>query len=222
MRTAVLIHGCHLQADFEGRDWEDIVWGSSGGAPSLYGRATMGLHVALRENAGLVIFSTGASERDGVREGEYTFQQALKRHRDLAPVLGWEADTLLRYLNESVELDLESKNTQEECERNLLLCAARHVQRVFLVSSPWHIERCHAVALSVAETMRQAGHAVPEIRAVGSYGLARGVTILEPPHRGDRPRTRWHELGKGFFRIPEDRRQAFEAEFETLVSRHST
>jgi hypothetical protein len=220
MRTAVLIHGCHLQADFQGKTWQCIVWGAPDEC-SLYG-ATMGLNIALKESAELVIFSTGASEHYGVKEGEYTWRYALDNYQSLARSLAVDPAQLHRYLIDRVELDLESQNTQEECERNLLLCAHRGIERICLVSSSWHIERCHAVALSVAETMRQAGHAVPEIRAVGSHGSAKDVTILEPPHRGDRPRTRWHELGKGFFRIPEERRQAFEAEFAALVSKHST
>lgn len=219
-RTAVLVHGCHLQADCNGENWEQIVWGLAARRPTLYGRATMGLKVALNEGAELVIFSTGASERNGVKEGEYTFRYALVYTKILAEELGVSLERLDELLRQQVELDLESQNTTQECTRNLTLCAKRGIETVKLVSSAWHIERCHAEALSVAETLRQDGVAVPHIEAVGSYGSARQVTILEPPHRGDRPRTRWHELARAFFKVPEDKRLAFEADFEKLVSKY--
>lgn len=222
MKTAVLIHGCHLQADFEGDDWEKIVWGTHDGVPSLYGRGTMGLREAFAVRAEFAIFSTGASERDGIKEGEYTYRYALSHVRELARVLGIPEAVFHDFLHRRVELDLESQNTTQECAHNLALCAERGIDTVILVSSAWHIERCHAEALSVAETMRQVGQAVPKrILAVGSHGSAKQVTILEPPHRGDRPRTNWQELGRSFFKIPEDKRCAFEAGFKDLVSKYA-
>lgn len=218
-RVAVLIHGCHLQALLSGETgterWEDIVWGlDSEGNPSLSGRATMGLKVAFDHEAEFVIFSTGASERDGKKEGEYTRDWALGAYERLAPVVGYEMSptSLEAYLMDATELDIVSQNTREECNRNFRLCAERGISRVILVSSPWHIQRCHTEALKVAEELRLEGIDVPEIMAVASHGSTNGVVILEPPHRGDRPRTVWHELAPRFFKVPEERLHAFFSE----------
>ena len=221
MRTAVLIHGCHLQADFQGKSWQDIVWGApEGKLPTLYGRGTMGLYVAVTEKAELIIFSTGASEREGMREGEYTWQYALRNRGLIALALGVSEATLMYYLSDRGELDTESKNTTQEVLRNLQLCANRSINRVFLVSSSWHIQRCHAEALSAAEALRVSGQRVPAICAVGSFGSASEVTVLEPPHRGDRPRTNWHTMARQFYQIREEQRASFEQGFRALVARH--
>lgn len=220
IRTAVLIHGCHLQADLNGKKWEDIVWGlDTCMRPTLSGRGTMGVKIAIEYGAELLIFSTGASERDGVKEGRYTYDFARSLGSALADAVGL-ADTnyLAQFLESKSELDLESQNTREECERNFRLCAASGIKRIILVSSAWHIERCHAEALNVAERMRETGETAPEILAVASHGSTQDLVVFEPPHRGDRPRTEFHMLGRRFFRIPDERIPLFEADLDRLLT----
>lgn len=223
-KTAVLIHGCHLQADQNGSPWEAIVWGlDSDGLPTLRGRGTMGLKVAFDNDAELVIFSTGASERDGLKEGEYTRNWAMGHIDELAKMTGWHdmPEGLEQFIGVRGELDLESQNTREECERNFRLCAEHGIERVFIVSSPWHIQRCHTEALKVAEAMRAGGEDVPEIIAVASHGSTEGLVILEPLHRGDMPKTIWHLLGVRFFRIKEAARASFEQGLNALLVDHN-
>jgi hypothetical protein len=201
IRTAVLQHGCHLQADLNGKTWEEVVWGLKDGTPSLEGRGVMAMRVAYQYGAEFVIFSTGASERNGLKEGEYTRTYAYNHLEDVAAAALMLPTDLLKILQSS-ELDLESQNTREELERNFRLCTERGIGRVILVSSAWHIERCHAEALKVARTMRLAGETVPAIVAIGDYADTEGLVILEPPHRGDRPKTPWHLLAPRLFKIP--------------------
>lgn len=225
-RVAVLIHGCHLQALMIGdagvERWEDIVWGidDTTGKPSLRGRATMGIKVAYENDADLVIFSTGASEREGVKEGRYTYNWALENLERLANTLDMNEDILGAYLQSFGEVDDESQNTREECERNFRLCARVGIDRIVLVSSPWHIQRCHTEALKVAEALRLEGVDVPQIVAVASHGSTKGIVILEPPHRGDRPRTIWHDLAPRFFRVPESRIESFAHELGELFAQY--
>jgi hypothetical protein len=221
LRTAVLIHGCHLAAQLGPYDWESIVWDyGPDKRVSLEGRATMGIKVALDYAAELLIFSTGASERNGVKEGEYTRNFAIEHHRIIADVIGYEQEEVSSLLARS-ELDLESQNTRGECERNFRLCAKRGIERIVLVSSPWHIERCLAEALKVADAMRIEGETVPDIIAIASYGGgAEKIVILEPSHRGDQKPNRFAELGARFFRVPGDNRDTFEAELDALLTRH--
>lgn len=218
-RTAVLIHGCHLQASLNGKTWEQIVFGDSEGA-TLEGRAVMGIKAALDQRAELVIFSTGASERDGVKEGEFTLRTALLRAERVSDATGYREEAVLRLLRHRTHLDLESQDTRSECELNFRRCASMGIGRVILVSSAWHIQRCHTEALKVAETMRAAGMTVPDIVAVASHGSTEDIVVLEPPHRGDRPKTEFHLLGRRFFRIVPERLKAFQQELSDLLTKH--
>ncbi|HEX5774876.1 MAG TPA: ElyC/SanA/YdcF family protein [Candidatus Paceibacterota bacterium] len=215
-RTAVLVHGCHLQADLNGKSWEDIVWG--GDVPTLEGRGTMAAKIALECEAELIIFSTGASERDGLKEGAYTYEYVRQHTGAVADAIGVSGNRLAAFMLDRAETDLESQNTREECARNFTICVARGIERVILVSSPWHIQRCHTEALKVADEMRRAGKDVPELVAMASHGGTEGVVVLEPPHRGDRPKTRFHEVVPRFFRVPAHQQERFLGGVEALLS----
>lgn len=220
--TAVLIHGCHLEANLNGSTWEDIVWGSDSCAPTFSGRAVMGLYTALLHKASLIIFPTGASERAKIKEGQFTQEYLYNRIPALVDLFrgtpcAVDEPTLRSLLNAFSELDLVSQNTSEECERNLRLCIEHGIERVILVSSPWHIQRCLTEALRIAQSMRDAGESVPEIMAVASHGSTEDIVILEPPHRGDRPKTKFHLLARRFFRLGDDQLPAFERNLDRLL-----
>ncbi len=200
-KVAVLIHGCHLQADLNGKTWEEIVWGDKKRA-TLEGRGTMGLKIAMEHDANLIIFSTGASEREGMKEGEMTYRYALLRSEYIADAIGCTEQEVRSFVSGRGQLDLESQNTREECERNLALCISLNINRIILVSSPWHIQRCLTEALKVAETMRNRGEMVPSILAASSYGGTEGIVILEPSHRGDQPKNTFAALAARFFKVP--------------------
>jgi hypothetical protein len=198
-RTAVLIHGCHLRANLNGQSWEEIVFGSNDPEyPTLVGRVVMGMLQVVRHRAEFVLFSTGASEKDGMKEAVYTHKETLPRLFAISCLLSFPKDDLdfLRLKIESAIIDDESQNTREECRRNLRLCSQKGIQRVILVSSPWHIERCFAEALEAVRTMGEEGLVIPEILASASYGSTEGVVISEPPHRGDRPKVPIHKAVK--------------------------
>jgi hypothetical protein len=219
MGTAVLIHGCHLQADLNGKSWEEIAFGVVGdGKPTLAGRVTMGIKIALRESASKIIFSTGASERDYIKEGLYTFNWAAAHASDIAEAIENEEDHVYSYLHCFHELDLESQNTREECERNFRLCAEAGIEKVILVSSPWHIQRCHTEALKVAQSMRDDGEKVPRIQAEASYGSTEGVVILEPSHRGDQQKNNFAKLGVRFFKVKPNQVDTFETGLHELLT----
>ena len=69
-KVAVLIHGCHLQAE----EWERIVFGEK----ELSGRVTTGIEEAVRKKAVLIFLGTGASQHaNGKKESEQTFSMTL-------------------------------------------------------------------------------------------------------------------------------------------------
>jgi hypothetical protein len=69
MKTAILIHGCHLQAE----EWENIVWRNP--RVGILGRIPRGIQLAIQEKADLIFWGTGASEKDGLKEAEDVFRQ---------------------------------------------------------------------------------------------------------------------------------------------------
>ncbi|MBP6881349.1 MAG: YdcF family protein [Candidatus Pacebacteria bacterium] len=180
--TAVLIHGCHLQAELNGKRWLEIVLGA-GEPDQLCGRVPMGLQVAFEYDADCIMFGTGASSFHGVSEARCTYNAALGYQKTLSPQYQRRLEDLLC----SAELFEGVKNTRQEVQEALSLCAERQYARLILVSSPWHIPRCHLEALTEAEQCRLQDLHVPEIIAIGSHGPTEEVAISEPPHRGDRP-----------------------------------
>lgn len=188
--TAVLIHGCHLQANLDDKGWAEIVLGAGEPDP-LYGRVPMGLHVAFEYDADCIIFGTGASSYEGMSEAACTHNAALGY---LSSLSSRYQRKLERLVKGAVLLE-DVKTTQEEVREAIDMCVRREYERLIIVSSPWHIPRCHAEALNEVERLRQWGvDFLPEIIAVGSHGPTEEVAISEPPHRGDRPNYPIHKL----------------------------
>lgn len=215
----MLLHGCHLQADLNGRGWEEIEWGSHEGA-TLDGRGTMAIKVAMDTKAKFIIFSTGASERGGLKEGEYTRQVAFGRAAQIGQATGYDTLAVESYLSRNYVLDLESMSTRDECERNLRLCAERGITHVTIVSSAWHLPRCLIEALRAAEILRNEGLSVPEIAAVASHGSTEGIVVFEPPHRGDQPKHGFLPLVQKFFKVPAAQWRSFEDALAQLLKLH--
>ena len=220
-KVAVLIHGSHMRANLRGQDWDQINLGYENGKPSLKGRLLMGIRVALEFNAELILYGTGSSERDGVIEAQYSLNKTLELEDALTALLHLAEDekaSFKQWLLARAELDLKSQTTVEECRNNIDTCIEKGIERLVLVSSPWHIERCLAEAFAYTELLREEGKTPPEIFGTASHGSTEGVLVLEPSHRGDRPHLRWNELAKLFFKIPEEKISAFEKDVETLCA----
>lgn len=220
-KVAVLIHGCHLQADLEGRSWQTLIWGSEQG-PTMGGRVVMGLYIALFKGARLVTFSTGASMKDGLVEAVYTYQFVQKHLGTLSQFLSMELKEnitprqLERWLDRRVVLDTTSQNTAEETSQNLEVAVSHGCTEILSVTNAFHAPRC---LLGLHQARMKYGSSLI-ISAAPARDEDYGTVVLEPPHRGDRPKTRWHTLSKGFFRIPEEQRHAFEREQEDLFARY--
>lgn len=185
MHTAVLVHGCHLQA----RRWDNIIWGDPGNG--VLGRVPKGILEALKWDAKMIVFSTGASERDGLKEGEYIYHYGLERLEQLAPLTGMSVNRLRMWLQDVARLELTSVNTKTEVLASAQLAKNCGVERLVLVSSPTHIMRCHQAAISVCQTNPELRFLLKNLYATASDtsyadSVVDDVVILEPPHRGDR------------------------------------
>lgn len=211
MKTGVLVHGCHLDA----YDWRGIVWGYPAG--DQLGRAPKGVLVAHQEQAELLVFGTGASqrvvERDGeacvMKEGEYTLDY-LRRHFDglgeFAAFDGIDLPRLRALVEASARTASRSQNTREEVTEAAEMFLEHGIERMILVSSPTHISRCLRDATSALERDRFAAlrHQLFATPSDSSYlgSRAEDVVIFEPPHRADRHSAPIHLNVSRILRIP--------------------
>lgn len=200
MTTAVLIHGRHLQA----HSWENIVWGK----PRALGQVPSAVELALRHQASLIFWGTGASERDSKKESEYTFGFAMERIEELATMISYEEgpEHLRDYLRKFSYVDIKTQNTTQEIEVALQLCHERGIKELYLVSSPSHIARCLQEALKLLA-------ARPEIlirvyatasQTCFANSTAADVVIVEPPHRGDLPLWQTYRYVRAMFSLMRD------------------
>jgi hypothetical protein len=191
----------------------NLVWGSDDpNAPTMAGRAVMGVYIALHRHARLVTFSTGASEKDGLKEGEYTYKFVTDHADALAALLSpklntpFTGDDLREWLRRRVALDLVSQNTAEETAANLALALERKCKEVISVTNAFHAPRCLA-GLQAARVKYDSPLLVSTIPA---FDDDHGVVIIEPPHRGDMPKVPYHLTAKGIFQFLRKPELAFE------------
>ncbi len=217
MKRAVLIHGFHLQSRLQigdvSYDWYDLVMGQLDRG-LLNGRATYGVGIAFAMQADAVIFSTGASERDGLKEAEYTYRTVLAKSRLIAECLSVSDDWFCNWLMPLVRLDIESQTTTEELRRNLSWCAEQDMRDVTLVTSRFHAPR----ALSNANDARRAlGLHKLRIRALAPEDPTPAPVIFEPATRPDRPGNDWHGTLAKIFALPADRQAEAYAEIKAIL-----
>lgn len=176
---------------------DNVVWGDP--AAGMLGRVPKGLLVALSEKADVIIWGTGASEKDAMKESRFTFEFAKKRLEE-TPIkcIVWtdiEAKSVL---------DEETQDTTQEVRRATTYCLEHGIERLILVSTPNHIARCLMEALKL-KASGETGSL--EIMATASdtcfAGAVPGDTVVvEPPHRGDLPLFPIQSDGKRNLRIP--------------------
>jgi hypothetical protein len=221
MSTAILIHGCHLQA----KGWHHIVWGDP--ANGILGRVPKGVQEARRWNASTIVFPTGASEKEGVKEGKYTLRYALDRVGELTGLLRMDPEAIADWLATRAVLDVTSQDTRTEVLASARIAHDRGDTSIVLVSCRSHIMRCLKEAISVLEKEPTLSRFLNNLYATAADTTYDGTTVddvfvLEPPHRGDRPDV---PIYKNALRINELRRDPkraalFNEEFGALLERY--
>lgn len=220
MRTGILVHGCHLEAF----DWRGIVWGSP---PDELGRIPMAVYAAVVEDAQVIVFGTGASERDGRKESEVTREYMLEYFDELRQFSCFAGIDIAEYRDRMAAISVaerESRNTLDEMKAAGRIFLAKDVEKVILVSSPTHISRCIRDAL-VAFQRPETATLKRNLYAVASDtsylgGRVEDVVIFEPPHRGDRGSFLTHYIVKRILKIPESKTDLFLKELDGLLERY--
>lgn len=218
--TGILVHGCHLAAD----GWEHIVWGNP---PHELGRLPHAILLAWEEKAGVVIFGTGASQKDGLLESEFTLKFLWDHFAELAEFDAMknvpieEAEKMMRQI---AVLDRETQNTDQEVRNGLKIMAEKNCGHAILVSSPTHLPRCLACACKVSgaepDLFTNPIYASPSDTCYEGTS-ASDIVVVEPPHRGDRDKTldefKFNDLVKRMFRVSTDRKHEFFGRVTSLL-----
>lgn len=203
MKTGILVHGPHLQA----KGWERLAWGEP---PYLMGRIPKAIQMFYRLGATVLCFGTGASEKNGIKEGEYMWNTLLERKHCLGefealeelmrlggldvtrPALG---SPIIYARNQAeVVIDIVSQNTIEELLTAGDAFLKRGVTEIVLISSATHMPRCLRDAQAVYNDHRHHGkykRLAQNILVAPADTCYEGAdymstVIFEAPHRGDR------------------------------------
>lgn len=188
MKKIVLCHGRHLGTV----GWETLVWGDG----EKIGTAPFALYLAVREQAELV-FGTGASELDGVKECVFTRDYLLARIAEVTQFPefaayradgAYERAALLGPVVQNAHLDTESMNTDQE-----VLCALEYAKltgasELLQVTSTFHAPRCIQAIAKLADSGYDFGGVLAKVlfaRSSTATCNAATTVILEYPHRGD-------------------------------------
>ncbi len=181
-RVGIWVHGFLLQAEV----WKEVVWGKP---PDLLGRVPKAVLVALEEDAILLGFGTGASEKDGKKEAEFIRDYLLEHFFELAQFSAFRGIDLVK-ARERIKrisvLEIRSKNTKEEAEFAIDILEEHGIEKLFMVSSPVHLPRCmrdYCVALEKKRS-KILIYATPSQTYWGGPMLS-DLVIIEPPHRPD-------------------------------------
>ena len=223
--TGVLVHGRHLQA----KNWEQIIWGNP---PDLLGQVPKGVLSALQENAKVIIFGTGASEKNGRKEAEvirdYLFDNffKLKGFKAFKEFTKTDLEKLKKKIEKISKVEIKSQNTVEEARFAGYILKREGVKRIILVSCPTHISRCVRDAYSVFEQDKSLRHFTGNLLAAPSqvsYANSKisDVVVIEPPHRGDIDSLPLHLYAKRLLGVSPEKKADFLDKLDILLKKYS-
>ena len=222
METGILCHGRHILA----KNWELHQWGDK--HKGLLGQILKTLSLAYQESPKVVVFGTGSSEKDGLKESEYTIKYMLEHFDDLSffnQFNGIDIGQLKKFIFEHSIPEKRSQNTLEELRYAMNIFSSNDVNRIILVSNPDHISRCMQLAHQVYHETKPKG--LEEIFAVQSdigYNGTSTITskIIEMPHRGNDFRPDLSKYIGNYFKLPLDKQNEFVNLVKNFFENYST
>jgi hypothetical protein len=209
MRTGILCHGRHVLAN----NWELHQWGDQ--EKNLLGQILKTLILSYQERPEVVIFGTGASEKDGLKESEYTLKYMFDNFEKVAKFnqfnnidLGFLKDYMIHH---SVP-EKKSQNTFEEIKYAGEIFLDYNIEKVIIVSNPDHISRCMQMAHQVYQqtklkSLENLFASQSEIGYDGTNNLT--SKIIEMPHRGDDVSPNILKPIGEYFKLPLEKKRKF-------------
>ena len=179
-KTGVLIHGYNVHS----KNWQEVVWWKS---PELVGRLPQGAKVILEVEPEMVIFGSGASEKDGKIEAEVMRDYLLEYFLELAILpdfLGVNLEKLRERITQISRLETKSKETYEEIYYSSYIFKKEGIERIILVSSPDHTPRCGLYAAQIYFKEKELSCYLGNFSTYPSmvpYGTMEDVVIKESP-----------------------------------------
>ncbi|VVB83535.1 Uncharacterised protein [uncultured archaeon] len=185
MKTGILCHGRHVLA----KNWELHQWGDR--KEGLLGQILKTCLLAYQEKAEVIVFGTGASERDGLKESEYTIKYMFEHFDEMSlfnPFDNINLKDLKRHILSFSIPEKKSQNTLEEIKFAGEIFCDYNIEKAIIVSNPDHISRCMQLAHQVYHYTKL--KSLENLFAVQSdigYNGTSSITskIVEMPHRGD-------------------------------------
>ena len=219
-----------------------------GDHPNDFGRIPLGVLLAYEFDASVVVFGTGASQKEyqfgdqskGILfEAQFACEMLKDHFNELEKFKIFEhrcgtirdektREAIKEKFLKNLVLDVESKTTDREIERAGQEFVKHKVNHVILVSSPTHIVRCLRDAMTIyhADTQfasfRDNVTAVPSITCYDGTS-AKDVVIIEPPHRPDRhviPTHRRMQRMLTLHKLPYEELVRLIEEFDDLLQRY--
>ncbi|OHA83038.1 MAG: hypothetical protein A2408_02550 [Candidatus Yonathbacteria bacterium RIFOXYC1_FULL_52_10] len=234
MKIGILVHGRHLQAV----GWPKLAWGEPekgnlGSLPLMvYTALTEGL-----ENIAVVVFGTGASEKDGLKEAEYTKKYLVDHMNDLSQFAcikeheGFQSHLALARLSklcDGIVTETVSTNTVQEIANTAKIFQAHGCTKVIQITCGSHEPRCARLRSEVKKQglipRGQIWYSIGDDMTFADSSIS-DVVIVEPPHRGDDPLLGAvhlpHRLVPRMFKIDLGLRQHFLSEFDELLTEYN-
>lgn len=234
-KTVVLVHGRHVQT----KGWETLVWGDG----ELIGTAPLGLSLALKHDATLIL-GTGASEKDGVKECELTYNliknnfERLGDFPEFHHYWKWnykfhemeyeqsDREKLFSKILEEVHLDSESVDTVTEIKNAIEFAKSVRATELIQVTSPFHAARCMSISAKLLEDGFDFGQIIPMVvssRSSTQDCRAGTTVIMEHPHRGDDAMINSsimpHQVFPRMFKLPPSKRIELFEEVAALLAK---
>ncbi|MEK7180794.1 MAG: hypothetical protein AAB738_00470 [Patescibacteria group bacterium] len=195
MKVGVLVHGRHLQSI----DWDQIIWGKS---PVKLGSLPMLVFIVLNrgvEGIEKIIFGSGASEKDGLKESQHMllyFKSMAHRLSEFDQIINHpnfelsHRQTFFNDLFSKIECDTVSQNTSEEIAIAADKFTKLNIKEVIQIANASHAPRCARDSAVLREKniipFSQTWSVVSDMMIYPGT-TAEEVVVIEPPHRGDDP-----------------------------------
>ncbi len=224
-RIGMFVHGLDLNAD----DWGKRAM--FGEPPLKLGRVGRAVQLLRDEYpaAELMLFGSGASEKGGLKEGEYTIKYLVENFFQLLEFQAFKRTTAreLISLKQTVAAisrpELTSVNTLTELRAALPFFLKLDITRIILVSDYPHISRCLAHAGQVIEEQGLEG----KVKIIAEHSGYRddrqplsGVKVFEP-ERFPEDGIQLGDMAAKLFKVKKGNRAAFEADYDALVAKYS-
>ena len=217
VKIGVLIHGYNV---FE-ENWLSVVWKNQTEMGAKMGRLPKGVLTALQLNAELIVFGTGASEKDGKIEATWMRDYLLDHFSELREFPDFKKIDLgkaRKEIEEISKLETQSTNTLEELYYAGKIFKESGVELIFLVSSPDHISRCIRDSYSVFSENEDLQEFTGNLFGSYSqtlYGTEMGMPlVVESSHE-------FYSFFQRIMRVSADARKEFLSDLKILLGKYS-